>query len=216
MNRIPCSYSYEGGFYHGVLRFPKEYPYKPPSILMFTKNGRFKTNVRLCLSMSDFHPETWNPMWSVSSILSGLLSFMLDSAPTLGSMEASDAQRRALAAKSLEENVRNKDFCALFPDYVDLYKKKKAQAQKAAGAAGARAARATGKQTASKSSDSDKLTSQTNADGSANQTGTRTVNSGAGSLSWSLTAVAVLVLAASLYWVFGSDSSAFKFPPLSN
>jgi hypothetical protein len=21
--------------------------------------------------MSDFHPETWNPMWSVSSILTG-------------------------------------------------------------------------------------------------------------------------------------------------
>ncbi|KAK0597948.1 hypothetical protein LWI29_030116 [Acer saccharum] len=26
--------------------------------------------------MSDFHPESWNPMWSISSILTGLLSFM--------------------------------------------------------------------------------------------------------------------------------------------
>jgi len=68
---------YEGGYYHGRLRFPPEYPMKPPSVLMATPNGRFKTNTRLCLSMSDFHPETWNPMWSVSSILTGLYSFMV-------------------------------------------------------------------------------------------------------------------------------------------
>ena len=31
--------------------------------------------------MSDFHPETWVPAWSVSSILNGVLSFMLESTP---------------------------------------------------------------------------------------------------------------------------------------
>ncbi|KAF1336028.1 Ubiquitin-conjugating enzyme e2, partial [Globisporangium splendens] len=67
---------YEGGHYHGCLKFPPEYPMKPPAVYMTTPNGRFKTNQRLCLSMSDFHPETWNPMWSVSSILTGLYSFM--------------------------------------------------------------------------------------------------------------------------------------------
>lgn len=39
--------------------------------------SRFKTNTRLCLSISDFHPDTWNPAWSVSTILTGLLSFMV-------------------------------------------------------------------------------------------------------------------------------------------
>lgn len=63
---------YEGGYYHGKLKFPPEYPLKPPSILMLTPSGRFKPNTRLCLSMSDFHPESWNPMWSVSTILMGL------------------------------------------------------------------------------------------------------------------------------------------------
>lgn len=33
---------YEDGYYHGILSFPKEYPYKPPSIQMYTPNGRFK------------------------------------------------------------------------------------------------------------------------------------------------------------------------------
>ena len=56
---------YDGGIYHGKLIFPREYPLKPPSVMMLTPSGRFEPNRRLCLSMSDFHPETWNPVWSV-------------------------------------------------------------------------------------------------------------------------------------------------------
>ncbi len=40
----------------------------------FTPNGIFRPNTRLCLSISDFHPETWNPGWTISAILSGLQS----------------------------------------------------------------------------------------------------------------------------------------------
>ena len=72
-----------GGYYHGKLVFPKEYPFKPPRIMMITPNGRFQTNTRLCLSISDFHPDTWNPAWSVSTILTGLLSFMVRNVPFL-------------------------------------------------------------------------------------------------------------------------------------
>ena len=32
---------YEGGYYHGMLKFPKEYPMKPPSVIMITPSGRF-------------------------------------------------------------------------------------------------------------------------------------------------------------------------------
>ena len=38
----------------------------------------------ICRSMSDFHPESWNPMWSVSTILTGLLSFMGETQHTTG------------------------------------------------------------------------------------------------------------------------------------
>jgi ubiquitin-conjugating enzyme E2 J2 len=54
---------FEGGVYHGKLIFPKEYPLKPPSVIMLTPSGRFQPGRRLCLSMSDFHPESWNPMY---------------------------------------------------------------------------------------------------------------------------------------------------------
>ncbi|GAA6066449.1 ubiquitin-conjugating enzyme E2 J2 [Tachysurus ichikawai] len=94
--RGPEKTPYEGGYYHGKLVFPREFPFKPPSIYMITPNGRFKCNTRLCLSITDFHPDTWNPAWSVSTILTGLLSFMVEKGPTLGSIETSDYTVRVL------------------------------------------------------------------------------------------------------------------------
>lgn len=57
---------FEGGEYHGRIVFPKDYPFKPPGIYIMTPNGVFDTQVKVCLSMSDYHPETWNPLWSVN------------------------------------------------------------------------------------------------------------------------------------------------------
>lgn len=119
---------YEGGHYHGKLRFPPEYPMKPPSVTMLTPNGRFACARRLCLSMSDFHPESWNPMWSVSTILMGLYSFMLDSASTLGSVMSSTGQKKKFAAESLEFNCKNPAFRKLFPDLVELHENRKQDA----------------------------------------------------------------------------------------
>uniref|UniRef100_A0A1B6C965 Ubiquitin-conjugating enzyme E2 J2 n=1 Tax=Clastoptera arizonana TaxID=38151 RepID=A0A1B6C965_9HEMI len=120
--RGPENSPYEGGMYLGRLVFPREFPFKPPSIFMNTPNGRFKTNQRLCLSISDFHPDTWNPAWSVSTILTGLLSFMLEKSPTLGSIETSDYERRQLAHQSLVYNIKDRHFCELFPDLVEMVK----------------------------------------------------------------------------------------------
>ena len=43
----PKDTPYEGGFYHGLLKFPAEYPFKPPAIFMYTPNGRYKQNERI-------------------------------------------------------------------------------------------------------------------------------------------------------------------------
>ena len=82
-----------------MLRFPAEYPFRPPSIYMITPNGRFKPNTRLCLSISDFHPDTWNPSWSVSTILTGLLSFMVSR--SLGEAD----QRTAVEVENVRTTV---------------------------------------------------------------------------------------------------------------
>jgi len=120
--RGPEQSPYEGGFFHGKLKFPSEFPFRAPSIYMITPNGRFKTNTRLCLSISDFHPDTWNPAWSVGTILTGLLSFMLEKSPTLGSIETSDTEKRRLALKSLEYNLKDKLVGELFPEIFEEMK----------------------------------------------------------------------------------------------
>lgn len=114
--RGPDDSLYKGGLYQGKLVFPSEFPFKPPSIFMITPNGRFKTDTRLCLSISDYHPDTWNPAWSVSTILTGLLSFMLEKSPTLGSIETSDWEKKQFALRSIEFNLKNRIFCELFPE----------------------------------------------------------------------------------------------------
>lgn len=131
---------YEGGWYWGKITFPGQYPYKPPSLILLTPNGRFATNTQLCLSMTSFHPEvcsaghhmvycaavintdqttrlphqTWNPLWSVGTILNALLSFMHDDQPTTGAIVTSAAEKRQLAAASLAYNLKQPLFTKMF------------------------------------------------------------------------------------------------------
>uniref|UniRef100_A0AC35TLM3 UBIQUITIN_CONJUGAT_2 domain-containing protein n=1 Tax=Rhabditophanes sp. KR3021 TaxID=114890 RepID=A0AC35TLM3_9BILA len=115
---------YEGGYYHGKLVFPANYPFRPPSIYMITPNGRFKVNSRLCLSISDFHPDTWNPCWHVGTIVTGLISFMNDTSQTWGSITTSLEEKRNFAKKSLMFNASDKTFCELFPETTKNIKNK--------------------------------------------------------------------------------------------
>ncbi|KAK2748224.1 Ubiquitin-conjugating enzyme E2 6 [Onygenales sp. PD_40] len=96
----PPKTPYENGQYWGTLIFPPEYPFAPPAIRMHTPSGRFQPSTRLCLSISDFHPKSFNPAWEVSTILIGLMSFMTSEEMTTGSMSASEAERKVLAARS--------------------------------------------------------------------------------------------------------------------
>jgi ubiquitin-conjugating enzyme E2 J2 len=122
---------FEGGVYHGKVKFPPEYPFKPPGISMITPNGRFATQKRICMSMSDFHPETWNPMWSVSSILTGLLSFMMDNTPTTGSVSTSNEEKQRLAQNSLAFNCKSAVFRKMFPEYVEKHLERQRAAEQA-------------------------------------------------------------------------------------
>ncbi|CAL5346864.1 hypothetical protein CsSME_00033069 [Camellia sinensis var. sinensis] len=105
--RGPCDTEFEGGVYHGRIQLPAEYPFKPPSFMLLSPNGRFETQTKICLSISNHHPEHWQPSWSVRTALVALIAFM----PTnpngaLGSLDYKKEERRVLAIKSREAAPR--------------------------------------------------------------------------------------------------------------
>ena len=110
---------YYGGMYHGKLIFPSNFPFSPPTIIFLTPNGRFKTNERICFSLSDFYPENWKPEYSVTTVLQGILDFMHDSTETIGSIETSESEKRELAESSSIHNGKDTIFCHIFPQLCE-------------------------------------------------------------------------------------------------
>ncbi|KAL3812278.1 hypothetical protein ACJIZ3_013546 [Penstemon smallii] len=101
--RGPRDSEFEGGIYHGRIQLPADYPFKPPSFMLLTPNGRFETQTKICLSISNHHPEHWQPSWSVRTALVALIAFMPTSPNgALGSLDYTKEERRALAIKSRE------------------------------------------------------------------------------------------------------------------
>jgi len=89
----------------GRITFPKQYPLKPPAIEVMTPNGRFQVNRKICMSISNHHPESWNPAWNVQTILIGLISFFVSDELTAGCIKTTDQAKRHLAKESLDYNL---------------------------------------------------------------------------------------------------------------
>merc|ERR1712061_968527 len=94
---------------------------KAPSIKMLTPSGRFEINTRICTTMSDFHPDTWNPAWNVETILIGLQSFMYEDVGgtktkelSIGSLYDTAENRTKYAMESQRFNMRNDIYVELF------------------------------------------------------------------------------------------------------
>ncbi|KAJ0979918.1 hypothetical protein J5N97_015392 [Dioscorea zingiberensis] len=105
--RGPRDSEFEGGIYHGRIQLPAEYPFKPPAFMLLTPNGRFETQKKICLSISNYHPEHWQPSWSVRTALVALIAFMpTNPEGALGSLDYKKEERHKLAIKSREEVPR--------------------------------------------------------------------------------------------------------------
>jgi len=98
--RGPRETAFEGGIFHGRIILPPEYPFKPPSIMLLTPSGRFEIGKKICLSISAYHPEQWQPSWSIRTVLIALIGFM----PTkgdgaVGALDYTEKERIELAKK---------------------------------------------------------------------------------------------------------------------
>eukprot|EP00924_Labyrinthula_sp_SR-Ha-C_P002797 augustus_masked-scaffold_13-processed-gene-7.43-mRNA-1 protein AED:0.10 eAED:0.10 QI:0/-1/0/1/-1/1/1/0/225 len=92
------------GRYHGQILLPQSYPFSPPSIIFLTQTGLWEINKKICLSISDFHPEHWQPAWGIRTMLEAIRSCMLDPKSVQGSigyLETSDEVKKEYAEKSL-------------------------------------------------------------------------------------------------------------------
>eukprot|EP00795_Rhopilema_esculentum_P017771 gene17771-9444_t len=99
--RGPPDTDFAEGRYHGRILLPPEYPMKPPSIMLLTPNGRFEIGKKICLSMSAHHPETWQPSWSIRTVLLAIIGFMPSKGEgAIGALEYRSEERKRLAKKS--------------------------------------------------------------------------------------------------------------------
>ena len=122
--------AYTGGYYLGKITCPPDYPAKAPNIRIITENGRFKTTQGICLSISDFHPESWNPAWKVNQIVIGLISFWIANEYTYGAVEPyydyprddpinKDDRIIQFSKESRKSVLEHAKFKEIFADYAD-------------------------------------------------------------------------------------------------
>jgi ubiquitin-conjugating enzyme E2 J1 len=123
---------FEGGRYHGRIILPSEYPFKPPDLMMLTPSGRFQTQTKICLSISGFHPNNWQPSWSVRTMLIALIAFFpTPPAGAIGSLDYPSKERQRLAKLSGDWccELCKKSNKELLPDLTDDQKQEQSQAQ---------------------------------------------------------------------------------------
>ncbi|KAI0041559.1 UBC-like protein, partial [Auriscalpium vulgare] len=103
--RGPPGTDYAGGLYHVRIVLPAEYPFRPPSIMLLTPNGRFELNTKICISFTNYHEELWQPAWGVRTAIIGLQGFFPlkgEAAMGVGALEVPSSERKRLAALSHE------------------------------------------------------------------------------------------------------------------
>ncbi|KXN71354.1 UBC-like protein [Conidiobolus coronatus NRRL 28638] len=94
----PQGTEFETGRYHGRIVLPNEYPFKPPNIMLLTPNGRFQLFTKICLSITGYHPEFWQPAWGIRTVLVALISFLNEKAEgAIGGIDTSKEERQRLA-----------------------------------------------------------------------------------------------------------------------
>ena len=96
---------YKGGQYIGKIILSNNYPFSPPDFIFLTPNGRFEVNRKICLSITGFHSNEWNPTITISGMLVQLYTvFEKDIDVGIAHIKSSKNERCALANKSIEFN----------------------------------------------------------------------------------------------------------------
>ena len=76
----PINSPYEGGIFNLTIKFPNDYPFKPPKITFDTKiyHPNINKNGSICL---DILKDQWSPVLSVANVLLSICSLLTDPNP---------------------------------------------------------------------------------------------------------------------------------------
>ena len=76
----PSDSPFQGGVFHLAIRFPSDYPFKPPIITFKTKIYHPNINAAggICL---DILKSQWSPALTISKVLLSILSLLTDANP---------------------------------------------------------------------------------------------------------------------------------------
>ncbi|CAD8068536.1 unnamed protein product [Paramecium sonneborni] len=110
---------FEGGYYHGILQLPPDYPLKPPTLKFITPSGRFEVGKPVCLSFTNFHPESWSSAQTIESMMISIISFMYTNENTTGGILSSPQEKQRQALNSKKFNLQNEQFTKIFKKHFD-------------------------------------------------------------------------------------------------
>lgn len=96
---------YQGGHYIMKITFPPNYPFEPPSFQFLTPNGKFEIDKNICLSNSNFHADTWSPLWGIDQIIMGNISMFYEKNTTgVGHLKYNQEINIKYASESIKYN----------------------------------------------------------------------------------------------------------------
>lgn len=107
--------AYKDGQYIMEIIFPYNYPFKAPSIKFLTPNGKFEINKHICLSNTEYHQESWSPLWGINEIVLGIISLFYEETTGIGHIKRDDSNCIELAHKSTDYNKN------ILSKYNDLF-----------------------------------------------------------------------------------------------
>ena len=78
--KAPPNCPYEGGVFFLVMKFPPDYPFKPPNVMFTTRIYHPNINSNGAISM-DILKEKWSPGLNVSKVLLAIAALLKDPNP---------------------------------------------------------------------------------------------------------------------------------------
>ena len=120
-------FPYNNLYLFGKLKLPTKYPYSASDFYVYTKNGRFETDKKICTNSSSYHQESFSATYNIRNLLISLYSFVYEESTGIGSLNMCNENRQNYSNESLKSNKKIDRFNELFSNRLSEFTLKKNQ-----------------------------------------------------------------------------------------